>query len=135
MNELCIFDKDYQRYVFIADHSRNYKSIFSMINPQQMGYWSRIKEEKIIVQNWKKGKLKTKELSKITILNEREPSAQSADRTKALQAWKWVEEIYSSKSGNWPSRYLYLKINTGCHARGYSSKKAIPERSQIRELH
>ena len=86
-----------------------------------MGYWSRIKEEKIIVQNWK--------------INEREPSAQSADRTKALQAWKWVEEIYSSKSGNWPSRYLYLKINTGCHARGYSSKKAIPERSQIRELH
>ena len=33
----------------------------------------------------KKGKLKTKTLLKITILDEQEPSVQSADRTKAVQ--------------------------------------------------
>ena len=33
----------------------------------------------------KKGKLKTKKLIKITILDEQEPSIQSADRTKAVQ--------------------------------------------------
>ena len=32
----------------------------------------------------KKGKLKTKKLLKITILDEKEPSVQSADRTKAV---------------------------------------------------
>ena len=34
---------------------------------------------------FKKGKLKTKKLLKITISNEQEPSVQSADRTKAMQ--------------------------------------------------
>ena len=33
----------------------------------------------------KKGKLKTKKLWKITILDEQEPSEQSVDRTKAIQ--------------------------------------------------
>ena len=37
----------------------------------------------------KKGKLKTKKLFKITILDEQEPSVQSADRAKAVQIWSW----------------------------------------------
>ena len=36
-----------------------------------------------------KGKLKTKKLLKITILDEQEPSIKSADRTKAVQVWHW----------------------------------------------
>ena len=47
------------------------------------GYFSREKE--IIVQSkLKKGKLKTKQLLKITILDEQEPSVKSEDRSKAL---------------------------------------------------
>ena len=52
-------------------------------------YLSRKKVEEIIVRNWKKGKLKTKKLSKNTILDEQGPSVQSVDRTKAVQAWSW----------------------------------------------
>ena len=37
-------------------------------------YLSREEEEEIIVWNWNKGKLKTNNLSKITILDEQEPS-------------------------------------------------------------
>ena len=51
-------------------------------------------EEGILIQGkgnycskLKKGKLKTKKLLKITILDEQEPSVQSADRTKAVQVW------------------------------------------------
>ena len=36
-----------------------------------------------------KGKLKTKKLLKITILDEQEPSIKSADRTTAVQVWRW----------------------------------------------
>ena len=38
-----------------------------------IAYLSRKKEEEIIVQNWKKEKLKTKKLSKIRILDGQEP--------------------------------------------------------------
>ena len=37
------------------------------------------REEEIIVQNWKKEKLKTKKLLKITIVDEQELSVHSAD--------------------------------------------------------
>ena len=36
-----------------------------------------------------KGKLKTKDFLKITILGEQDHSVQSADRTKAVQVWRW----------------------------------------------
>ena len=49
-------------------------------------------EEGLLIQGkgnycseFRKGKLKTKELLKITILDEQEPLIQSADRTKAVQ--------------------------------------------------
>ena len=42
-------------------------------------------QEKGNYQKLKKGKLKTKKLLKLTILDEQEPSVQSADRSKALQ--------------------------------------------------
>ena len=51
-----------------------------------------VNEEGILIQGkgnyclkLKKEKLKTKKLLKITILDEQEPSVQSADRTKAVQ--------------------------------------------------
>ena len=57
-----------------------------VVTTSKMGeYLSRKKEEKIIVEIEKKGKLKTKKLSKITILDEQEPSVQSADRTKTVE--------------------------------------------------
>ena len=37
----------------------------------------------------KKGKLKTKKLLKITIIDEQEPSVQSADKIKEVQVWNW----------------------------------------------
>ena len=46
-----------------------------------------LREEEIILQNWKKEKSKTKKLSKINILEEQESSEQSADRTKAVRVW------------------------------------------------
>ena len=47
----------------------------------------------------------------IAILDEQEPSVQSADRTKAVQVWSWGN-MYLPKPGKWPSQYLYLKINS-----------------------
>ena len=62
-------------------------------------------EEGILIQGkgnhcskLKKGKLKTKKLLKITILDEQEPSVQSADRTKSLQVWSWGN-MYLPKPG------------------------------------
>ena len=70
-------------------------------------------------------------MSKITILNEQEPLVQSADRTKAVQVWSWIEELYWPKPVIWPSQHLYLKINTGYYARKNPSEEAISVGSQI----
>ena len=43
--------------------------------------------------------------------------------------------MHSSKSENWPSLHLYLKINTDCHSLENSSEEAISENSQLMELH
>ena len=86
MNVLCVVDRAYQRSVVVVDHSRNFKGIKSMVNPQIMG--CNIEKGGILIQKeergnycskLKKGMLKTKKLSKINILNEQEPSVQSAD--------------------------------------------------------
>ena len=53
---------------------------------------------------------------KITILGEQEHSVKSADRTKLVQVWCW-RNMYLPKSGKWPSQHLYLKKNSGFHAR------------------
>ena len=48
----------------------------------------------------KNGKLKTKKLLKITVLDEQEPSVQSADRIKAVQIWSWSwGNMYLAKPG------------------------------------
>ena len=64
----------------------------------------------------KKGNFKIKKLIKITILDEQEPSVQSADRTKAVQVWSWGNMYLLKKPGQWPSQHLHLKINSGFHA-------------------
>ena len=77
----------------------------------------------------KKGKLnKIKKLSKITILDEQEPSVQSADRTKAVQVWSWGN-MYSPKPGNSGHHHsiLCLKINSGFHATEYPSEETISQ--------
>ena len=51
-----------------------------------------------------------------TVLDEQEPSVQSADRTKAVQVWSWGN-MYLPKPEKWSSPHLYLKINSGFHAR------------------
>ena len=53
-------------------------------------------EEEIIVQNCNKDKLKTKRLSKIIVLDEKEPSVQSAHRTKAAQSRSW-ENVFKTQ--------------------------------------
>ena len=69
-------------------------------------------EEVIFIQGignycskFKKGKLKTKKLSKITILAEQKHSVQSADRNKAVQVWHWGN-MYLPKPGKCPSHHL-----------------------------
>ena len=73
-------------------------------------------EEGILIQGkgnycskLKKGKLKTKKLLKITILDEQEPSVQLADRTKAMRVWSGGN-MYLPKHGKWPSRHLDIAI-------------------------
>ena len=50
-------------------------------------------------------------LKLLGILDELEPSVQPAE-----QVWSWGN-IYLPKPGKWPSQHIYLKINSGYHAR------------------
>ena len=77
-----------------------------MANPRLLSYDTKngeilIQEEGIenYCSDWRKGKLKIKKLSKITVLDEQEPSLQSVDRTKAVQVWSWGN-MYSSRPRN-----------------------------------
>ena len=56
----------------------------------------------------KKGMLKVKTFWKIAILDEQEPSIQSADRTKAVQVWSWKNNMYSPTPGNWGHHSIYI---------------------------
>ena len=83
---LCIVDRNFERSVVALDHCSNFKDIQLIVE------YNIENEEGILVQGkrnycskLKKGKLKIKKLFKITILDEQEPSAQSEDRTKAVQ--------------------------------------------------
>ena len=78
-------------------------------------YWILIQGKGIYCTKLIRGKLKTKKLLKITILDEQEPSVQSADRTRAVQVWSWGN-TYLPKPGKLPSQDLYQKIN-GLYAR------------------
>ena len=86
MNVLCIVDQNCERSVVALDYFRYFKGIQLTVE------YNIENEEGILIQGkgnycskLKKGKLKTKKLLKITILDEQEPSVQSADRTKAVQ--------------------------------------------------
>ena len=68
VNVLCIADQNHERPVVVLDYFRNFK-------------------DKLLLEKLKKEKLKIKNLLKISILDEQEPSVQSADRTKAVQVW------------------------------------------------
>ena len=61
---------------------------------------------------------------------------------KLLKITKWIralstswENMYSPKPGTWQLQHLYMKINSGFHARENPSEAIISESSQIRELH
>ena len=74
----------------------------------------------------KKGKLKTNKLSKITILDEQEPSVKSAYRAKTVQVGGW-ENMLSPKTGSiaatkvespgakWVAFRLFSKLDR-CHS-------------------
>ena len=70
----------------LLDHFRNFRSIQLIVE------YNIENEEGILIQGkgnycskLKKGKLRTKKLLKITMLDEEEPSKQSGDRTEAVQ--------------------------------------------------
>ena len=67
-------------------HFRNFKDIQLIVeyNIETEENLS-TEKEKSCYSKWKKGKLKTKKLLKITILDEQEPSGQWVGRTKAVQ--------------------------------------------------
>ena len=65
-----------------------------------------LSREKELLFEIKKGKLKTEKLLKIAILDEQEPSRQSADRTKAVQVWSWVC-IYENLESDRHSIYIW----------------------------
>ena len=80
-------------------------------------------EEVILIQGkgnycskFKKGKLKTKKLSKITLLAEQKHSVQSADRNKAVQVWHWGNIVFT-KTWKMSITSSCLKINSGLHAK------------------
>ena len=86
MNVLCVVNRNHDRSVIVLDHFRNFKGIQLIVE------YNIENEEGILIQGkgnycskLKKGKLRTKKLLKITILNEEEPSGQSGDRTEAVQ--------------------------------------------------
>ena len=86
MNVLCIVERNHERSVFVLDNFRNFKGIYLIVE------YNMENEEEILIQGkgnytkLQKGKLKTKKLFKTTIiLDEQEPSVQSADRTKTVQ--------------------------------------------------
>ena len=61
LNVLYIVDRNHQRSVIVVDHSRNF--LRHLVDGGNNGEIF-IQEEEIIVRNWKKGKLRTKSLSK-----------------------------------------------------------------------
>ena len=73
----------------------------------------------------KTGKLKSKRLLKNTILDEQEPSVQSADRAKTVQVWSSAEYVFTKSWKLAPSHLLYLKINSGFHARENPSEAKV----------
>ena len=86
MNVLCVVNRNHDRSVIVLDHFRNFKGIQLIVE------YNIENEEGIVIQGkgnycskLKKGKLRTKKLLKITILDEEEPSGQSGDRTEAVQ--------------------------------------------------
>ena len=102
----------------------NIKNWGILIQEERRGYYC---------SKLKKGKLKTKNLSKIAILDEKEPS--NNQQTEPKHCMAEVEELYSLKPGNLPSQHLYLKRSTVCHARANPSEETLSESSQIRELY
>ena len=102
---LCIVDQDYLRTLIVVGHSKEFKGIWSMASPRNLGYsmeyggifitnFSKIKEREKIVRKSKK----LRSCQKITKADEQEPSVQSAGRARAVQ----VQEMHLPKPGNWP---------------------------------
>ena len=86
VNVLYIVDRNHQRSVIVVDHSRNF--LRHLVDGGNNGEIF-IQEEEIIVRNWKKGKLRTKSLSKFKtyIRWTRALTKSAGDRTKSLEVW------------------------------------------------
>ena len=79
MSVLCIVDQDHQISVVVVDNSWKFKTRFFKRTTFQE------KARKNCCLDLKKGKVKTKKLSKITMVDEQEPSVQSAGKVRTVQ--------------------------------------------------
>ena len=72
VNILCMGDRNYERFVVLQDHFRNFKGIYSIVLTILKIEEYFIQGEEIIVRNWKnRGKLNTKKLFKITKIHQK----------------------------------------------------------------
>ena len=137
---LCTLVWNHERSVVVLDHFRNFKGIYlvdsacNIENGEKLTYSGKGN----YCSKLKTGKLKTKILLKISILDEQEPSLQNQSRQNQRSANVKLRKICILFTKTWklaPSQQLYLKINSGFHARENASEATISESSQIRELH
>ena len=76
-------ERNHKRPVVVLDHFRNFKRIQSIVvTTSKIEEYLSVRERKLLFEIEKR---KVKRLLKITILDEQEPSVQSADKTKAIQ--------------------------------------------------
>ena len=76
-------ERNHKRPVVVLDHFRNFKRIQSIVvTTSKIEEYLSVRERKLLFEIEKR---KVKRLLKITILDEQEPSVQSADKTKAVQ--------------------------------------------------
>ena len=76
-------ERNHKRPVVVPDHFRNFKRIQSIVvTTSKIEEYLSVRERKLLFEIEKR---KVKRLLKITILDEQEPSVQSADKTKAVQ--------------------------------------------------
>ena len=112
VNVLYIVDQNHQRPMIVVNHSRNFKERHLVHGGYNRELF--IREEEIIVRNWKKGKTKTKNLSKTTIIIRwtRALSTISSRQNQisaGLEVWNYCMYIFTKKTGIAASIYLTSK--------------------------
>ena len=99
MNVICIVDQDHQRSVVAED-----LGILKAFSRWWLQHWK--------WRNTYPGgrKRKTKKLPKITILEDQEPSVQSADRIKVVEVWSWRNMFHQNLETGHHRIYIWKQI-------------------------